>query len=782
MKTKIMGLLAMLFFCAGLRAQAPDSVQNKGSIPPHLIKTREGDNTTARLGQMLAISDYGDGDSLLNYVPIYYINDSTLVIGTDTFALKSDLADKATKSYVNQIVKWPAATADPGNPVITSSEFGLPQAYIPTVYQNGDTTFVAVKHHSRIRVFSSTDDGDTWDGGTVVLTPVASTFYSSKIEGNLIRWNPDSSKYEVLFSAKGNLGSNYWAMGYGQMNCSLCPVTNIKLVNSLQIPGGTKNDSIFTDLGLTSTGLILSGDIVKDTTRTDSLIMPAVVFDYDGTTFNEVTMVLFTASTMDSMTVNSIVAEVSDFKGIRSGINVNFLQGGSIFQVNEEGKNGFVMTITAGTQKDQLAERYIYAGFGSTPFDIKFSPEPILKTGTSGSWDERRVYQSVWHKNPRSDWNVLDTAGIGKYRLYVSGHDLGEASGNLGVLGIFDYGYIPDFPLPLIDYDKQGTAANGPFYATGNNKISDDNTATPDSYFNVSSNTDLMAYIHSAGSICRIMGGVTEGVNGQVDFLGVVDDEAISSAQIGGFRTKITQAAPSSIQGYVAYLVNTGDNVQEANKVDHNKDLTLIRNHTITGDYSGVDLTLTGDASADGDLTVEGSALFGTVANPDPTNTPYMFDNRLGLVKYAASAWNPVRFFQAAGTEGSPAEPSIGAGLGSYQWWPYSGSASAFKWSGYIRGVLTGTGTSTNVPMKLIFGLGNGTALNTVAELTNDGVLDTDGGYKINAGVTWTSGSGTPEGSVTAPVGSLYSRTDGGTGTSLYVKESGTGNTGWAAK
>lgn len=50
------------------------------------------------------------------------------------------------------------------------------------------------------------------------------------------------------------------------------------------------------------------------------------------------------------------------------------------------------------------------------------------------------------------------------------------------------------------------------------------------------------------------------------------------------------------------------------------------------------------------------------------------------------------------------------------------------------------------------------------------------------SGPTWTSGSGTPEGSVTAPVGSLYSRTDGGAGTSLYVKESGTGNTGWVAK
>ncbi len=44
------------------------------------------------------------------------------------------------------------------------------------------------------------------------------------------------------------------------------------------------------------------------------------------------------------------------------------------------------------------------------------------------------------------------------------------------------------------------------------------------------------------------------------------------------------------------------------------------------------------------------------------------------------------------------------------------------------------------------------------------------------------SGTGTPEGSVTASVGSTFHRTDGGALTSYYVKESGSGNTGWVAK
>lgn len=56
------------------------------------------------------------------------------------------------------------------------------------------------------------------------------------------------------------------------------------------------------------------------------------------------------------------------------------------------------------------------------------------------------------------------------------------------------------------------------------------------------------------------------------------------------------------------------------------------------------------------------------------------------------------------------------------------------------------------------------------------------GGYRHGAtGPTWTAGAGTPEGVVTAPIGSLFSRTNGATGTALYRKETGTGATGWVA-
>lgn len=68
-------------------------------------------------------------------------------------------------------------------------------------------------------------------------------------------------------------------------------------------------------------------------------------------------------------------------------------------------------------------------------------------------------------------------------------------------------------------------------------------------------------------------------------------------------------------------------------------------------------------------------------------------------------------------------------------------------------------------------------------EVLADGGISVNGNYvQMGNGCFWYSGSGTPEGAVTGPVGSLFTRTDGGATTTLYVKTSGVGNTGWTAK
>lgn len=72
----------------------------------------------------------------------------------------------------------------------------------------------------------------------------------------------------------------------------------------------------------------------------------------------------------------------------------------------------------------------------------------------------------------------------------------------------------------------------------------------------------------------------------------------------------------------------------------------------------------------------------------------------------------------------------------------------------------------------------------TVNNVNVGGVIcnATSSSFLTTNNVFITSGAGTPEGAVIAPVGSVFTRTDGGAGTTLYVKESGSGNTGWIAK
>jgi len=55
-------------------------------------------------------------------------------------------------------------------------------------------------------------------------------------------------------------------------------------------------------------------------------------------------------------------------------------------------------------------------------------------------------------------------------------------------------------------------------------------------------------------------------------------------------------------------------------------------------------------------------------------------------------------------------------------------------------------------------------------------------GFGVTGDPVFLNGTGTPNGAFSAPPGSSYSNKAGGAGTSFYVKESGTGNTGWVGK
>ena len=94
--------------------------------------------------------------------------------------------------------------------------------------------------------------------------------------------------------------------------------------------------------------------------------------------------------------------------------------------------------------------------------------------------------------------------------------------------------------------------------------------------------------------------------------------------------------------------------------------------------------------------------------------------------------------------------------------------------------------TCGSIPVTL-----NRTASGTILSLKQNNtaagglVLDSVNGIMrldFTGGVGLRTGAGSPEGVIAAATGSIYMRTDGGAGSTLYVKESGASNTGWVAK
>lgn len=135
----------------------------------------------------------------------------------------------------------------------------------------------------------------------------------------------------------------------------------------------------------------------------------------------------------------------------------------------------------------------------------------------------------------------------------------------------------------------------------------------------------------------------------------------------------------------------------------------------------------------------------------------------------------------ASGTQDVVLLTRYSSDTAQFRWlWNYSGTGYlgiGTSGTSMILGRATGSTGAVGATYVTIDSSGN-TTVNT-----GNLVIGTSGkGVSLPGGITWTSGSGSPEGVVTAPVGSLYSRSDGGAGTSLYVKQSGSGNTGWVGK
>lgn len=107
-------------------------------------------------------------------------------------------------------------------------------------------------------------------------------------------------------------------------------------------------------------------------------------------------------------------------------------------------------------------------------------------------------------------------------------------------------------------------------------------------------------------------------------------------------------------------------------------------------------------------------------------------------------------------------------------------SADVTVWT---KDVITFDPAKTTVAVGAAAKLAYGSGYVRIEEGGNTNLLGLEASQiLLSSGIKIVICTGTPEGAVTAPVGSLALRTDGGASTTLYVKTSGTGNTGWTAK
>lgn len=292
------------------------------------------------------------------------------------------------------------------------------------------------------------------------------------------------------------------------------------------------------------------------------------------------------------------------------------------------------------------------------------------------------------------------------------------------------------------------------------------------------------------------------GFNGSSLFL--FNDSSFNLFQGGGGSSLSSGVANISL-GALALNSVTSGNGNTGLGVDAGLSITSGGQNTLIGGDSGNDITsgsynvLIGYFAGDNISTIDsivGVGSFSLIAQTKNFNTALGQNAGSGTVDvggnpvngsesgtfigYSAgnginNGTNSVIIGALAGNRNSPSNTNVHESV-------VIGGAAAHGITNLVSSVVIGSLSATNGVSGLTNVIVIGHAVepqgNNTAQIGTNGVTV----LYLNGTVGWFRGTGSPEGVVTAPIGSFYSREDGGAATSFYVKESGTGNTGWVAK
>lgn len=176
-----------------------------------------------------------------------------------------------------------------------------------------------------------------------------------------------------------------------------------------------------------------------------------------------------------------------------------------------------------------------------------------------------------------------------------------------------------------------------------------------------------------------------------------------------------------------------------------------------------------------------------------------VWDTTLGqYVKYTGAAWVAEHVVDQTGTTGRVgADPSAAYGvgyveknaatasgdiIGGYEFYAKDSGGNRTRYARIEARAVDNTNGTEDGDLRLYaFIAGVETEIARIGSISGLTALQLMGNIMSNndGSRTLRWGTGTPEGVVTAAVGSGFWRTDGGVSTTLYIKETGAGNTGW---
>ena len=413
----------------------------------------------------------------------------------------------------------------------------------------------------------------------------------------------------------------------------------------------------------------------------------------------------------------------------------------------------------------------------------------------------------------------------------------------LSQAGTYNPGAIllaPEPPTVFILTNGQITGpGGGPYSVYGNDGITPDVTFYKLTAFDTSGQQVLRANVLFTGASADLGAldiaptqdwtppvpggsGVTDGNKGDISVTGsgatwTVNPSAITTTKMGGDVTTpgkaLLTAADAATQKSLIGAIGSDDVARTIVK----KNGTAIGTRRAINFIEGANVTLTiaDDAgNEEVDVTVAssgggGGAGSGTVGKiPKWTTTSTLTDSVLAessggiglgvtasllgmfhilgttstqplVLEAVGSSSQPFsRMLRANGTPGSKTAVANADYIGGFQFQGYNGSAYQTASGGALACIASENWNSTNNGCEVVLIV----TQNTTASAMEGLRVKQDGSIQIKSGPRIISGTGSPEGVVTATVGSVFLRTNGGASTTLYVKESGTGNTGWVAK